>query len=308
MIDISIVIPVYNSENTISDVVNGIIETLNNKYSFEIVLVNDSSRDNSLEACRNLCSKYSFVKLISFSKNFGQHNALMAGFNFATGDYVISMDDDLQNPPEEMLKLIKTIKDGNYDVVFAEYDSLKETFFRRAGSKINNYMSNELTEKPKEVYVTSYFILRSFVKDEIIKYEGPYPYIGGLIFRITKNVSTIKIKHDVREKGTSNYNIKKLLSLWINGFTGFSVKPLRMATIAGGVFSFISFIYIMYIVIRKITNGNINIGWTSLMAVSVFFGGLQLLFLGIIGEYIGRIFLCINNKPQYVIKEKKNID
>ena len=308
MIDISIVIPVYNSENTISDVVNGIIETLNNKYSFEIVLVNDSSRDNSLEACRNLCSKYSFVKLISFSKNFGQHNALMAGFNFATGDYVISMDDDLQNPPEEMLKLIKTIKDGNYDVVFAEYDSLKETFFRRAGSKINNYMSNELTEKPKEVYVTSYFILRSFVKDEIIKYEGPYPYIGGLIFRITKNVSTIKIKHEVREKGTSNYNIKKLLSLWINGFTGFSVKPLRMATIAGGVFSFISFIYIMYIVIRKITNGNINIGWTSLMAVSVFFGGLQLLFLGIIGEYIGRIFLCINNKPQYVIKEKKNID
>jgi len=308
MVDISVVIPVYNSENTISDVIEGITHTLRDKYKFEIVLVNDNSRDNSLEVCKGICSKYSFVKLVSFSKNFGQHNALMAGFNYAKGQYVICMDDDLQNPPEEMLKLINTIKSGNYDVVFAKYDSLKEASFRRMGSKINDIMSKILTDKPDGLYMTSYFILRDFVKDEMIKYSGPYPYVAGLIFRITKNIGTADIKHEARKKGQSNYNLKKLLSLWVNGFTGFSVKPLRIATVAGGAFSFASFIYIIYIVLKKFLNPNVSIGWTSLMAGSVFFGGLQLLFLGIIGEYIGRIFLCINNKPQYVIKEKINIE
>jgi len=308
MIDISIVIPVYNSEHTINDVVEGITRTLSNKYEFEIILVNDNSRDNSLETCRTICNKYSFVKAVSFSKNFGQHNALMAGFNYATGQYVICMDDDLQNPPSEMLKLIDTIKNGNYDVVFAEYDELKETFFRRLGSKVNDAMSKKLTDKPEGLYLTSYFIMRGFVREEITKYAGPYPYVAGLIFRITKNIGTVKVKHEERKKGQSNYNIRKLLSLWTNGFTGFSVMPLRIATAAGGAFSLISFLYLIFIIIRKLINSNVNVGWTSLMAVSMFFGGLQLLFLGIIGEYIGRIFLCINNKPQYVIKEKINIE
>lgn len=305
--DISVVIPVYNSENSISEVTNGIIKELENRYEFEIVLVNDNSRDNSLKVCKDLCDKYPFVKLISLSKNFGQHNALMAGFNYANGNYLIGMDDDMQNPPSEITKLIEAIETGNYDVVFSKYAKLKESVPRKLGSKINDFMANQLADKPKDLYITSFYILKSFVKDEIINYKGSYPYIGGLILRATKNIGTVEINHQKREAGKSNYSIKKLLQLWINGFTGFSVKPLRIASVIGLTFSLISFIYIIAIIINKLRYPESSIGWTSTMAAIMFFGGLQLCFTGIIGEYIGRIFLSINSKPQYVVKEEINI-
>lgn len=305
--DISVVIPVYNSENSISEVTNGIIKELENRYEFEIVLVNDNSRDNSLKVCKDLCDKYPFVKLISLSKNFGQHNALMAGFNYANGNYLIGMDDDMQNPPSEIPKLIEAIETGNYDVVFSKYAKLKESVPRKLGSKINDFMANQLADKPKDLYITSFYILKSFVKDEIINYKGSYPYIGGLILRATKNIGTVEINHQKREAGKSNYSIKKLLQLWINGFTGFSVKPLRIASVIGLTFSLISFIYIIAIIINKLRYPESSIGWTSTMAAIMFFGGLQLCFTGIIGEYIGRIFLSINSKPQYVVKEEINI-
>lgn len=305
--DISVVIPVYNSENSISEVTNGIIKELENRYEFEIVLVNDNSRDNSLKVCKDLCDKYPFVKLISLSKNFGQHNALMAGFNYANGNYLIGMDDDMQNPPSEIPKLIEAIETGNYDVVFSKYAKLKESVPRKLGSKINDFMANQLADKPKDLYITSFYILKSFVKDEIINYKGSYPYIGGLILRATKNIGTVEINHQKREAGKSNYSIKKLLQLWINGFTGFSVKPLRIASVIGLTFSLISFIYIIAIIINKFRYPESSIGWTSTMAAIMFFGGLQLCFTGIIGEYIGRIFLSINSKPQYVVKEEINI-
>lgn len=304
--DLSVVLPVYNSEKTIAYVVEGIRKELKDKYEFEIILVNDNSKDNSLEVCKKLCSKYKFVKLISLSKNYGQHNALMAGFNYAVGNYIICMDDDLQNPPSEIMKLINTLEDGNYDVVFAKYNELKESLSRKIGSKINNLMANKLIDKPKNLYMSSFYILRNFVKDGIIKYKGPYAYIAGLILRITKNIGTVDIIHEKRKMGKSNYNFSKLLALWLNGFTGFSVKPLRIASVIGGIFSFVSFIYIIIIIIRKLKYPNISVGWTSVMAAIMFFGGLQLCFMGIIGEYVGRIFLSVNSKPQYIEKEKIN--
>lgn len=305
--EISIVIPVYNSENSISLVVNGIIKILQGKYEFEIILVNDNSRDKSLEICKSLCDDFRFIRLLSFSKNYGQHSAIMAGFNYAHGDYVVCMDDDLQNPPEEIIKLIDKIKNTNYDVVFSKYEDLKESSFRKFGSKINNIMANRLIEKPKDIYLTNYYIIRKFVVKEMIKYKGPYPYIVGLIFRITINIGTVEVKHNERKIGKSNYNFKKLISVWLNGFTNFSIKPLRIATFLGFIISIISFAFMLETIIKKLLNPQIFIGWTSLIVAVMFFGGTQLIFIGIIGEYIGRVFLSINNKPQYVIKEKLNL-
>ncbi len=306
---LSIVIPVYNSEKTIEEVVNEIeiaVSKLNSKFELEIILVNDYSKDNSLEVCKNICKNLPFVKLISFSKNFGQHNALIAGIKVASGDYIISMDDDLQTPPNEMGKLIDELEKNNYDVVFAKYKTENKSIFRIFGSFINNKMANILTEKPKNITTSSYFIIKKYIANEIIKYDNAYPYLGGLIFRVTQNVGNILIQHKDRKTGKSNYTLITLLQLWFNGFTSFSVKPLRISSIFGLFLSITGFIYLLIIIIRKIINPGIPAGWTSIMAVIIFFGGIQLLSIGLLGEYIGRVFLSINKKPQYVIKEKYN--
>lgn len=306
---LSIVIPVYNSEKTIEEVVNEIeiaVSKLNSKYDLEIILVNDYSKDNSLEVCKNICKHKSFVKLISFSKNFGQHSALMAGIKIATGDYIISMDDDLQTPPAEMYKLIDELEKNNYDVVFAKYKTENKSMFRIFGTFVNNIMANALIEKPQSITTNSYFIMRKYITKEIIKYEHAYPYLGGLIFRVTQNTGNILIEHRDRKIGKSNYTLRKLLQLWFNGFTNFSVKPLRISSILGLFLSITGFIYLLIIIIRKIINPGIPAGWTSIIAVIIFFGGVQLLSIGLLGEYIGKMFLSINKKPQYVIKEKYN--
>ena len=308
---LSIVIPVYNSEKTIEEVVNEAeiaISKFNSKFELEIILINDYSKDNSLQVCKNICKHKSFVKLISFSKNFGQHNALMAGIKMASGDYIISMDDDLQTPPNGMGKLIDELEKNNYDVVFAKYKTENKSIFRIFGSFVNDLMANALVEKPKSITINSYFIMKKYIADEIIKYSHAYPYIGGLIFRVTQNVGNVLIEHRERKIGKSNYNLKKLLQLWFNGFTSFSVKPLRISSIFGLFFSITGFIYLLIIIIRKIINPGIPAGWTSIMAAIIFFGGIQLLSIGLLGEYIGRLFLSINKKPQYVIKEKYSID
>lgn len=308
---LSIVIPVYNSEKTIKEVVNEIeiaVSKLNLKYDLEIILVNDYSKDNSLQVCKNICKNKLFVKLISFSKNFGQHNALMAGIKIASGDYIISMDDDLQTPPNEMSKLIDELEKNNYDVVFAKYKIENKSIFRLFGSFINDKMANILAEKPKNITSNSYFIMKKYIAKEIIKYDHAYPYIAGLIFRVTQNVGNVLIEHRDRKFGKSNYTSKKLLQLWFNGFTDFSVKPLRISSIFGLFFSITGFIYLLIIIIKKIINPGISAGWTSIMAAIIFFGGIQLLSIGLLGEYIGRVFLSINKKPQYVIKEKYSID
>jgi len=300
---LSIVIPVYNSEKTIKEVVNEIeiaVSKLNSKYDLEIILVNDYSKDNSLQVCKKICRHKSFVKLISFSKNFGQENGLMAGIKIASGDYIITMDDDLQTPPGEMGKLIEELEKNNYDVVFAKYKTENKSIFRVFGSFVNDKMANILVEKPKNIKLNTYFIVKKYIANEIIKYEHAYPYITGLIFRVTQNVG--------KKYGRSNYTISKLLELWINGFTSFSVKPLRVSTIFGLFLSIIGFIYLLIIIIKKMISPNLQAGWTSIMAAIIFFGGIQLLSIGLIGEYIGRMFLWINKKPQYVIKETFNID
>lgn len=311
MIKLSFVIPVYNSNNTLEELTSRIQKTvfkMKNEFLYEIILINDFSRDDSLLICRRLCRSNKNIKLVNLSKNFGQQNALMAGFKFVTGDLIICLDDDLQNPPEEAVKLINRLCERNYDVVFADYTHKKENLFRLIGSSINDRMASALVNKPRELKINSYFIAKRYVIEEVIKYEHPYPYICGLILRVTRNIGNATLEHRPRENGKSNYSISKLLGVWLNGFTGFSIKPLRFATVSGLAISFASFIWVLVLVIRKLLIPGIQLGWTSIMSAIFLLGGLQLFCIGLIGEYIGRVFICINNSPQYVIKDTLNIE
>lgn len=307
---ISVVIPVYNSEKTINEVVNKVIKAFNEmtkEYAFEIILINDGSKDKSSSICKEICNNETRVKFLNLSKNFGQLCAIMAGFSIVTGDYIVCMDDDLQNPPGEIEKLISTLVNNNYDIVFSKYENKKHSKFRNLGSKLSDLMAESLMDKPKDIYVSSFFIVRRFVIEEIKKYDNPYPYMTGLFFRTTKNVGSVLISHNERKYGRSGYNLKKLIGLVVNGFTNFSIKPLRLSSIIGSVLSAFSFIWMIFLIVQKLISPNINLGWTSIMVAVIFFGGIQLLSIGLLGEYVGRIFMCINKTPQYVIREKYNI-
>lgn len=307
---VSIVIPVYNSEKTIEETIENIciiMHKVSEDYDYEIILVNDGSKDNVRSVLLKL-AKNNKIKMIELSKNFGQHNAIMAGLSSSNGDYIVCMDDDLQTPSTGILKLLKKIKENDYDVVYGKYEEKKHNRFRNFGSCVNDLMANMLINKPKNIVMTSFFIMKRYILEEIIKYQNPYPYLGGLIFRVTDNVGDVLVEHKERPYGKSNYNLKKLLKLWLNGFTNFSIKPLRISTLFGLFFSLASFVAMLVILIQKLIKPDVQLGWTSLIIAIIFFGGIQLLSLGLIGEYIGRIFLCLNKTPQYVIKEKINIE
>lgn len=304
---LSFVIPCYCSADTIGTVVEEIERTVAQRpgYSYEIILVNDYSPDNTFEIIRNICSTNKNVVGINLTKNFGQHSALLAGYSYARGDIIISLDDDGQTPANELFKLVDAIEAGS-DVVYARYQEKKHSFFRNLGSKINDMMANFLLGKRKGLYISSYFAAKRFVIEKITEYKNSYAYVIGLVLRTTDNISNVDVSHRARISGTSNYTFKKLVSLWVNGFTAFSVRPLRIATFCGAVFSVLGFIYGLYIFIRKLILPYVPAGYSSIMAAILFIGGVLMIMLGMIGEYIGRIYISINNSPQYVIRETLN--
>lgn len=305
MSKISFVIPCYRSEHTIEAVVAEIMDTMKGlaAYDYDIFLVNDCSPDNTFSVIRQICEKYNNIKGISLAKNFGQHAALMAGLRKSDGDIVVCLDDDGQTPANEVGKLIDAIEQGR-DVVYASYNSKKHSAFRNFGSHINDIMTRIMLGKPKELQLTSYFVAKRFVVDSMLQYEHSYPYVIGLVLRATKNISNVPVNHRKREVGSSGYTMRKLLSLWFNGFTAFSILPLRIATATGVFFAVAGFLYGIYTVIKKLVNPAVPMGFSSLMAAVVFFGGMLMIMLGLIGEYIGRIYICINRSPQYVIREE----
>lgn len=304
---ISYVIPCYRSMNTLEGVVQEVKEAMEKleKYTYEIVLINDCSPDDTISTIRKLCKENDNIIGLDMAKNFGQHAALMAGFRHATGDIVVCLDDDGQTPANEVDKLIAKIEEG-YDVVYAQYDEKKHSAFRNLGSWMNKKMTEILLEKPKDLYISSYFAARRYVVDEMTRYNNAFPYVIGLVLRTTKRICNVSVTHREREIGTSGYSIAKLLALWINGFTAFSVKPLRIATFVGVVVAMLGFLYTIYIVVNKFVNPAVPMGWSSTIAIILIIGGLILAVLGMIGEYIGRIYICMNNSPQYVIREKIN--
>lgn len=306
---ISFVIPCYRSEKMIGKVMEEINTTMKDmpQYTYEVVLINDCSPDNTFEAIRELAAQYPFVKGINLARNFGQHAALMAGFRHVSGDVIVCLDDDGQTPADEVGKLLAKIEEGE-DVVYAQYEHKQHSMFRNLGSKVNEIMTRFMLGKPKELYISSYFAARRFVIEDVIRYENSYPYVIGLVLRVTKRISNVTVNHREREEGTSGYTIKKLLGLWFNGFTAFSVKPLRIATVMGGVSAFGGFAYGLYTMLKKLILPDVPVGFSALMSAIVIFGGMIMLMLGLIGEYIGRIYISLNSAPQYVIRDVVNID
>ncbi len=304
---ISFVIPCYGSENTIEHVVHGIEQIVRKEDDYEVILVNDCSPDNVWEKIQGLCKANPKVQGICLSKNFGQHAALLAGYKQCSGDLVVSLDDDGQTPVEEVYRLIDVAAEGA-DVAMAYYPNKMHNKFRNIGSKINQVMAVQLVGMPKDIINTSYFCMHRFVVEEMLRYTNAYPYIPGLICRTTKNIKNVAIDHKERESGHSGYTMKKLLGLWFNGFTAFSIKPLRLATATGCICAIAGFIFGFVTIIRKLVDPAVVIGWSSLVALLVFIGGMIMLMLGLIGEYIGRIYICMNNSPQYVIKEKTGVE
>lgn len=301
---VSFVIPCYRSALTLGKVVKEIQETMKSltQYCYEIILVNDCSPDETFEVITKLCRENDNICGVDLAKNFGQHGALMAGFHQVTGDILVCLDDDGQTPADEVGKLLAEIENGQ-DVVYARYDHKKHSLFRNFGSWMNEKMAQFLLGKPKELYVSSYFAARRFIVDEMLRYENAYPYVIGLVLRTTKRISNVSVAHREREIGTSGYTFGKLLGLWFNGFTAFSTKPLRIATFGGGVFAAMGFIYGIYTIIKKFVNPAVPIGFSSLMASIMFIGGMMMLMLGLIGEYIGRMYICMNNAPQFVVRD-----
>lgn len=306
---VSFVIPCYRSEHTLPHVVAEIREKMDSleEYEYEILLVNDCSPDDTFGMIKKLCREYSNVRGIDFSKNFGQHSALMAGLRYSDGDYVVCLDDDGQTPANEVDKLLGKLEEG-YDAVYARYEHKRHSAFRNLGSKVNELMTRVMLGKPAKLYISSYFAVKRFVVDDMVRYENSYPYVIGLVLRVTKNITNVVVNHREREEGSSGYTLKKLVGLWFNGFTAFSVMPLRIATAMGAFSALAGFGYGIYTIVKRLLNPNVPVGFSAIMAAIVIFGGMIMLMLGLTGEYIGRIYISLNNSPQYVIREKINFD
>lgn len=301
---LSYVIPCYRSEHTLAAVVEEITRTMAAlpQYDYEIVLVNDCSPDGTLNTIRSLVAADPHVQGVDLARNFGQHAALMAGFHQCGGDIIVCLDDDGQTPADEVGKLLDKIEAG-YDVVYASYGNKRQAGWRNLGSWVNSKMTEIMLGKPPELVVNSYFAARRFVVDEMLRYEHCYPYVIGLVLRSTKHICNVPVHHRAREEGRSGYTLGKLLGLWMNGFTSFSVKPLRIASYFGTLSAVAGFLYMIYIIINHFTRHTAPLGWASTTALLLLLGGVVLLVLGLIGEYVGRIYMCANNAPQYVARE-----
>ena len=302
---VSFVIPCYRSENTLEGVILEIKEAMNKleKYTYEVILINDSSPDNTWKTIEKLSNQNENIIGINFSKNFGQHAALMAGMRETTGDYVVCLDDDGQTPANEVDKLLAALEEGA-DAVYARYGNKKHSLFRNFGSRVNDMMTRIMLGKPKELFISSYFGVKRFVVEDMVRYQNSYPYVIGLVLRATKKIVNVDVTHREREEGRSGYTLKKLLGLWFNGFTAFSVTPLRIATVFGVFCAVVGFAYGLYLFIRRLVDPNMVMGFSSIMCTILFVGGMLMIMLGLVGEYIGRIYICLNNSPQYVIREK----
>lgn len=298
---ISILIPVYNSEQTIGRVVSEVDEVLKD-FKHEFILVNDGSRDGSHEACMKLNESFPLTYL-HLAKNYGEHNAVMAGLNVAEGDYTIIMDDDFQNPPKEILKLINSIMTSGNDVVYTHYATKNDNWFRNLGSRLNHVMSEFLISKPKGLYLSSFKVMNTFIVQELKKYKGPFPYIDGLIMRSTNRIGTLEVEHAKRQEGESGYTLRKLVHLWLNMSINFSVMPLRLSSLLGLCFSLIGvFLSVVYI-LERLLDPTTEAGWTSIVVFVMIFSGIQLIILGIFGEYMGKLYLTLNQTPQYTIRD-----
>ena len=301
--ELSLVIPVYNGSRTIGPLVEQTAKIFGST-SFEIVLVNDGSEDDSEKVCVKLAEKFpQNVTFVHLSRNFGEHSAVLAGFTQARGRYVAVLDDDSQNPPEEVVRMLDELKRKNYDVVYGHYIEKKHSWFRNLGSRFNDRIATLMLHKPKDLYLSSFKVMNRFLVNEIIKYRGPYPYTDGLIYRVTRNIGQIPVEHRASQSGQSRYTLRRLVRLWLNMFLNFSIQPLRISVYVGLLASCLSIVALVAILIDKLwITKNVTLGIPTVLGSIVFFAGVQLMILGLVGEYLGRLYLDHTGTPQYVVR------
>jgi glycosyltransferase involved in cell wall biosynthesis len=299
---LSVVIPVYNGAQSIGELVAALAD-LAVPGGHEIVLVNDCSPDNSLEVCRDLLARTRVpMTLVNLSRNFGEHNAVITGLRHGRGAHIITMDDDLQNPPGEVLRLLDYAERSGKEIVYTRYGVKEHAHWRNLGSRFTNRVADWLLDKPKGLYLSSFRCMSAFVAEQVARYDGPFPYIDGLILQVTQSVGSLEVEHLPRAHGRSNYNLRRLVRLWLNMFVNFSVMPLRLATVAGFALSLCGLAGTLWVVIEALVEKTPP-GWASLSVAVLLLSGVQLTMLGIIGEYLGRLYLTANRKPQSVIKD-----
>lgn len=298
---LSIVVPVYNGADSIGELVAA-LEALEIPGGHEIVLVNDGSPDNSLEICRGLVARAKIpITLIDHARNHGEHNAVMTGLRHARGAHVINMDDDLQNPPEEVARLLAYAQETGADVVYTYYDEKQHARWRNLGSEFTNWVAGFVLDKPKDLYLSSFRCMSAFLVHEITRYEGPFPYVDGLILQVTQKIDRLLVRHLPRAIGRSNYTLRRLLRLWMSMFVNFSVMPLRISTLTGFALSVLGGLGGLAAIVDALVNAEPP-GWASLFVALLLLSGVQLMILGIVGEYLGRLYLTANGKPQAVVR------
>jgi len=299
---LTVVIPCYNSATTIGPLVAD-LAALQLEDGHDIVLVNDGSRDDTARVCRELVRTASVpVTFVDLARNFGEHNAVMAGLRFAHGAQVITIDDDGQNPPSEVEKLYRHARERGHDVVYTYYAEKQHAPWRNLGSWLANKCADLLLDKPKGLYLSSFRCMSAFVVEQIRHYEGPYPYVDGLIFQVTQNVGCMEVAHEQRRVGRSTYTVRKLARLWLNLLLNISVVPVRVSSVLGLVFSIVGFLATLEVIVETLVTRTPP-GWGSFMCALLVFSGVQLLTIGLVGEYVGRMYLTVNRRPQSVVRD-----
>jgi glycosyltransferase involved in cell wall biosynthesis len=299
---LTIIVPVYRGAATIGRLVEAVSQ-LKPAGGLEIILVNDGSPDESGDVCRRLAETATVpLTYIEHARNFGEHNAVMTGLRHARGAYVINMDDDLQNPPEEVIRLYDHARLGGWDVVYTRYAKKEHEGWRNLGSRFANQVADSLLDKPKGLYLSSFRCMSAMVVREVTKYSGPYPYIDGLIMQVTQRISSIEVAHYARADGVSNYTMRRLVRLWLNLATNFSVLPLRLAIFAGVGMGVLGLLVALVVIVEALFFETPS-GWASSMMLMLLIAGVQFTILGVMGEYVGRAFLSANGKPQGVVRE-----
>lgn len=300
---LSIVIPVYRSAAILPRLVEEIHAEVGKQEGIsghEVILVNDASPDASWDVIRKLAAADDRVRGINLRRNAGQHNAVMAGLNHVRGEYVVTMDDDLQHPPAAIGALVGELRRG-YDVCYTRYLERKHALWKKLGSRFNDWAATRLIGKPPGLYLSSFRGLRREIADELVKYDGPYAYVDGLIVEVTRSITSIDVLHQPRHEGESNYTLRRLLSLWLNMATSSSLFPLRIATYLGFLLAGVSSVMVIFVAAMKLTHPDYPAGWASLMAAVLLIGSIQTLCIGMIGEYLGRTYLQLSRKRQFIV-------
>lgn len=301
--ELSIVVPVYRSAECLPELARQVQQALAGRIStYELILVNDASPDASWRVISSLVETCPFVVGLNLRKNVGQDNAIMAGLHHATGEVVVIMDDDLQHDPADGPALVQALG-GEFDVAYAAFEHKRQALWKNLGSWFNDRVAVVVLGKPRDVYLSPYKAIRREVVDEIVKYDGPFTYVDGIIFGITSRITQVTATHNARFAGASNYNLPRSLMVWLKLATGFSVIPLRITMLIGGIISFFSFLMALFFIVQALVLSRSPEGYPSLIVTLFFLGGIQLMGLGAVGEYVGRIFLTQNKLPQFTIKD-----